>query len=433
MRSKKFGQPSLAVLFALFIVVAMGSTAQAEKLFVANTGVDNAVCGGKKSPCRSISQAIQNASPGDKVIVGPGFYGDLDDDGTFGELGEEDAQIGSGCFCMIRVDKPLTIESSNGAAATVLSAGGAFISAVRIDLGAGGTLFGKKKKGFTLTGGTFGLVTDSSISGVRVTGNLSHSNSGSGFLINGSNHLVTGNIATGNSSEGFSFGFSGSGQVFANNVATANDGSGFFFAGTAHVLIGNVASDNDDNGFAFGGSSHLLQGNSAVGNVKFGINIIGGTLSATIIKNNIFGNQRELVLGFINCGLLNQSDNVFSVPNNFWGAATGPSNVEPADNFCNSGAGDILVPSFATKAFKIKVKVLEELPNESAVIEPSRLPVSEESFDLRLYTLAGQLVARVSDETQLALAKQSLANGVYLAEKVYADGRREIVKFALRH
>jgi hypothetical protein len=422
------------MLMALVLIVGSGVTVQAAKLYVANNGLDSATCGDKSTPCRSISQAIQNASPGDKIIVGPGRYGDLDADGTFGETGEEDAEVGFGCSCMIKVNKQLTIESRDGAAATVLDAGG--FNTIVVTISASGVVFGKKKKGFTLThagAGGSGLDIAAGTNGVRVMGNLVTANSGDGFVFGGSGHVLTGNVVSANGFGGFSFG--GSGHVLTGNVASANGFHGFAFSGSGHVLTGNVASANGFHGFQFHGSGHVLSGNSALGNKRFGFLILDffSVDSATIIKNNLFGNNSQTVAGFTNCGLLNQSGDAFTVPNNFWGAATGPSATEPADNVCNSGTGSsTTVPSFATKEFKVRVKILEELPNESAVIEPSRLPVSEESFDLRLYTLAGQLLARASDETQLALAKKGLANGVYLAEKIYADGRREIVKVALR-
>jgi hypothetical protein len=76
-----------------------------------------------QEPCRTISQAIALARPGDKIIVGPGRYGDLDGDGHFGEAGEESAPIG--CDCVIDVDRAVSIESRDGQSVTILDAGGA--------------------------------------------------------------------------------------------------------------------------------------------------------------------------------------------------------------------------------------------------------------------------------------------------------------------
>jgi hypothetical protein len=85
------------------------------------------------------------------------------------------------------------------------------------------------------------------------------------------------------------------------------------------------------------------------------------------------------------------------------------------------------VPSFATKEFKVKVKVLDEMPTD--VVPAPALKVANPSVtQLSVYSLRGQLVAFVSDSTQLAQASQSLPHGVYLAVRTYADGRREMVK-----
>lgn len=81
------------LLPVLLIVAALGAlvatSAEAATVFAANNGVDGPSCGAKSSPCRSITQAIAVAAPADKVIVGPGSYGDLDCDGVVGEPGEE--------------------------------------------------------------------------------------------------------------------------------------------------------------------------------------------------------------------------------------------------------------------------------------------------------------------------------------------------------
>lgn len=104
------------------LLLADARPAETGKLHVENHGVDSPTCGDKKAPCRSISQAIDNAAPNDGIVVGPGRYGDLDGDGSFAGIGEEQAEAGGGCFCMIKVDKPLSIESRDGANATVLDA-----------------------------------------------------------------------------------------------------------------------------------------------------------------------------------------------------------------------------------------------------------------------------------------------------------------------
>ena len=92
------------------IAILLHATAYAgNTLRVANNGSDSANCGPANAPCRSISQAISNAVPGDTIIVGPGHYGDLNGNGAFTEAGDEFGKIGSGCQCMIHVDKPLKI------------------------------------------------------------------------------------------------------------------------------------------------------------------------------------------------------------------------------------------------------------------------------------------------------------------------------------
>src|SRR5712675_2239866 len=96
------------------ILLCLALTAHANTLFVANNGVDSPTCGGSGSPCRSISKAIFNAGTGDTIVVGPGVYGDLNQNGDFSDAGDESGPLGS-CNCLVELNKPLTISSRDGA------------------------------------------------------------------------------------------------------------------------------------------------------------------------------------------------------------------------------------------------------------------------------------------------------------------------------
>ncbi|MGH8646376.1 MAG: NosD domain-containing protein, partial [Gammaproteobacteria bacterium] len=215
--------------------------AHAATLQVANNGTDSGTCGATADPCRSISQAIANASAGDTIEVGPGHYGDLNGNGIFGESGEEPAEVGFGCVCMIKVDKQLTLVSLDGAATTVLNAGEAGVRVAHIE--ASGVVFGQTKHGFTLTGtvaASVGLSVDSATSGVAITGNVA-SKRVQGFTVaaGGTGHTIIGNLANNNSFNGFVIG--GTGHVITGNTASANGAAGFFLGGTGHVVTGNAA------------------------------------------------------------------------------------------------------------------------------------------------------------------------------------------------
>jgi len=73
----------------LFLFIIMPQTVWAKKILVTNNAIDSLTCGTKTEPCRSISQAIDNANTGDHILVGPGRYGDLNGDGDFNDPGEE--------------------------------------------------------------------------------------------------------------------------------------------------------------------------------------------------------------------------------------------------------------------------------------------------------------------------------------------------------
>jgi parallel beta-helix repeat protein len=328
------------------------ATGQQGRTFnVANNGTDSPTCGKENKPCRSISQAIANASAGDTIVVGPGRYGDLNRNGTFGEPGEEFAQ-GLG---MINVDKPVTLVSREGSETTVLDVGGvAGLSAVVIT--SGGVVFGQPKHGFLITGaasGNNGLATFS-ISNVIVAGNTASSNGGAGLVVDGSANLLQDNFAIGNTAAGIAI--FGSGNEARNNVASSNGSQGFVIVGSGHLLRDNVAISNAM-GFGIQGTDIQLQRNSALGNNFYGIGVEVPGASATISKNNIYGNNSVPLNGVINCGIQNVSGSTIIATNNFWGASSGPG-VDPADNggfavACDQGAGSstIVIP-FAAKEFR---------------------------------------------------------------------------------
>ena len=111
---------ALQALLSVLAFLASAAAAEARTLYVANTGVDSAACGQPRNPCRSISRAIANAVPRDTIMVGRGVYGDLNGNGILGGPGEETGF--PNCRCMIWMDRAVTLISSHGAAATMISA-----------------------------------------------------------------------------------------------------------------------------------------------------------------------------------------------------------------------------------------------------------------------------------------------------------------------
>ena len=117
--------------------------------YVATNGADSNTCGPTdQRPCRSITQAIANAGPGDDIIVGPGRYGDLDQNGVLSEPGEE--APAAGCGCMLAVNKAVSIYSSDGAAVTVIDARTLNVMTNVLIITNGGE-FGRPGQGFTVT------------------------------------------------------------------------------------------------------------------------------------------------------------------------------------------------------------------------------------------------------------------------------------------
>ncbi len=184
-----------AVLSLLALTVLATDAAHGANLRVAMDGSDGPTCGAKKAPCRTITQALENAKPGDRIRVAPGRYGDLNgypiDLGGPGPVeGEESGGGQPSCDCYLDLDKPITVESEEGPAATILHGGSRFGSngceeggspyanatdVVRIS--SDGVTLGGKGRGFTIVGGCRGVFLplpdgDGVREKVRIEGNL---------------------------------------------------------------------------------------------------------------------------------------------------------------------------------------------------------------------------------------------------------------------
>jgi hypothetical protein len=375
----------LALGGMVFIFAAGAQTTdQARTLHVANNGVDNTDCGGPR-PCRSISRAITNARDGDRILVGPGTYGDANGDGDFNDLGDEfgDVQLCGGIVC---VDKRLTILSVFGASTTVIDAADIEFQGTEyavVAIIASEAIFGRTGKGFTLANAPTGLTARGG--NVRVTGNTASGNK-TGFSINvpqfGGDVWIRNNVATNNTNVGFHALSFGPGTIFLSNNSSIDNEfrAGFFVVGPGrYVIRNNMASGNshgflldaenngnmvvqfniathNETGFDLQGVGYLFRSNSAIGNRGAGIRFPPDAGEIAVHGNNFFGN-----LGFGDsvvpgCGLNNESGNRIDARNNFWGAASGPG-ADPADNaggICDRTSSSVtVVQPFAEEAFPL--------------------------------------------------------------------------------
>lgn len=350
--------------FTAVVFLALVTSAHGHSLYVASNGIDGPGCGAKKSPCRSISRAANiNAADGDKIIVGPGSYGDLNGNGTLDDSpGEENGAFG----CVLLIGRPVTILSSDGAAATIID-GRLDDTSCNVGILAG-VQFGSPGKGF--------LVTNTA------------SASGAGIVVNATNVKVRGNqiIATGMGSSTFGVGgpgtFSGigiqtvdaaqtiliegnqvigwqvgiyplgAGKTVRKNVLALNNAG--LVGATAGIITGNVALVN---GVGIGlGLAASCVGNAVYGNLFAGLTVNATPFTGVLEKNNFIGNGSLANSGTPNCGLypVGPIPGAVVAMNNYWGTALGPG-PDPGDVTCSAGA--TTTAPFATKPFKVKAPI----------------------------------------------------------------------------
>ena len=366
-----------STIIAVLVLLLPAGTAYARTLTVAANGVDSARCG-TSVPCRSVSQAINLAVDGDSIIVGPGRYGDLNLDGTFGEPGEEAAP--AGCGCMIQIAKSVAVVSRDGAYSTVLDAGGATGPSMLavVQIAASGAVFGRARQGFTIingcragvtvVGGAAGLRTQGvhieghviirNGAGVRldadassVVGNVIIANTGDALTIDGAQDQVLRNVAIGN---GQGISTRAERTTFQDNALVANAGPGFFVeAASANAYLRNLVVGNSYGFFmrpaVSYGEAPAIRNNDILGNLGNGI---ATGMSATAIGNNIIGNAVAILEGIADgdhCGLFADETEPVQATQNYWGDSLGPSQLD-ADHNC-SPKNAVVIP-FARSAYR---------------------------------------------------------------------------------
>jgi parallel beta-helix repeat protein len=327
----------------LFVLVLAGApvAATAAVRYVASNG-SGTTCT-VTAPCRTIGQAIAIASAGDRIIVGPGVYGDVNRDGAFTGPSDEPAQVGSGCGCVIRIDRTVTLESSAGAGATIIEAGGARVDVILVE--APDVVIGRRDKGFTVRGGRRGIFVDAA--DVRIEGNTITGGTEAGITtFHGT--VVRGNFVHDNGRDGLDV--QGGGNTVAGNTVVSNL-VGILLFGTGHLVTDNIVTHNRVNGIELGppGTDLKVNGNTIVRNRGAGVQVQParpGDYAGTLITgNNVYGNG---LVTSANCGVENQHAELVKAERNYWGAATGPG-ANPADSAC----GNVDAVPFATRAFAI--------------------------------------------------------------------------------
>jgi hypothetical protein len=282
---------SIATLGAAIMMADVASATSAT-LNVTNDGADSASCGAQTKPCRTISQAIENAADGDSIEVGAGTYGNLSGDPNFAGPGDEHAQMSSNIpepGCIICISKGVHIYSLHGAAVTIIQAIPSTPFASTVMIQSDGVIFGQVGGGFTLTGGN--------VNGVNL--DLNARNIGVGLK---RNITVAGNVDVGDGN-GFAF----SGLPFADDrcpvpacISTAtvtfadnesiNNGAGFNVTVNTYnppiILQSNLAQGSGTGFLVATGAQDEADSNLSAGNVS---------LLGNIAVHNGFGFDLTLV------------------------------------------------------------------------------------------------------------------------------------------
>ena len=306
-------------VLALALLVA-ASAASGKTINTGVNGSDFAGCGSSAAPCRTISWALFEAAPGDTVQVGPGVYGDVNGDGDFDDPGEEPAQPIGGCFCVVPIQRRVTLRSRDGAGVTIIDAGKSEGAVLQVGTGADGTTIGGPQNGFTLRHSLDAGLSVTFAQHTRILGNVATDNGGSGFQVYGDGAVVTGNRSTGNQISGFELGSDG--LVASGNLAESNGEHGFFVVNSSAKIENSSAIGNAMGGFYADMAQLELESDVAIRNGLYGV-YFDGTSDGRVTTSTLMGNGVKTA---IPCGIDNASHHELDARGNYWGSADGPGN-----------------------------------------------------------------------------------------------------------
>ncbi len=273
---------------------------------------------GKAGSYKTIQGAVSAAAPGDTISVSPGAYREN-----------------------VVVDKPLTIKSSNGAAATTITAANPSKDAFLL------TGADIRIEGFTITGasGSSGVKLDHA-SQCAVVNNIVYGNIRGVYCYQTTQSEVSSNNLTSN---GYGVYFDhASDNTISNNVAMYERGmpngsalgDGIFMANSSHnMVVNNVLSNNHVFGISLlSSTNNSIRGNNITANEQFGVRLRQS--SDNVLSHNTISKDAQLgvYIGYA-------SGNVI-ILNNF---LQEPSTIlNPQNNILNSTQGLVYTYNGAT-------------------------------------------------------------------------------------
>ncbi len=346
------------VLSALAVAIAsVSNVAAANTLHVANNGLDFPGCGTETSPCRSISAAIGAAVDDDTILVRPGRYGDIDDDGALGGAGEETGNSNGTLY----INKRVKVISTAGAGATVIRGVSSIPIVVYLDVT--GAQFGERNAGFTVYGASsFGISNNNMTSG-KVAGNIAHGMAAGIYLVSLGNLEISHNTVFNNGmgiAGTTAAGTTGSTYIHRNTVVGKEDSTGIYASELgAHRVVGNTISNNYI-GLQVGvGPSRVTQ-NVITDNfyaIAYPGQCIGCATPAgtpLIVRNSLIGSrnaalwvsdqatypiamrQNNLFSSGWGCAINTSTTVAIDARQNFWGTAAGPGFTAPSSGVCTT-------------------------------------------------------------------------------------------------
>ncbi len=260
----------------VFVFLAWGHMASAKTLYVETWGTNTNPCS-KSLPCESPRSTSNLLGKNDKLIVGPGVYGEslpISINGAFND------QTG------------VKIESSHGRTATIIQISSVGSSVVHLDQSK--VRFGKAKKGFTIRANASdspGIIVAGSGDSARIEGNRVTGTT-TGIRVEGAEKVqIKGNLIDGNTEIGIDCddGTGGCPRALIQSNTISDNATGISIGlGEKVSILKNYIRDHVDGGiFAGSGTQGIRVKDNAVTTVTSGDAVNLSELDGGLLQGNI--------------------------------------------------------------------------------------------------------------------------------------------------
>ena len=270
----------------------------------------------------TIQEGISDATSGDTIIVKDGIY-----------------------YENVNVDRRLTIQSENGADATIVRAVSTFspvfeVTSDYVDISGFAVMGAKDMAGILLN----------SVNHCNISDNTAQNNEDGIYLSHSGNNMLSNNTAS-NNLRGICL-VGSSNNTLSNNTVNSNNESGIFlWHSDENVLLNNTASNNMRGIYLKSADNNNIVCNLVQNNTQNGFSLYSGSTDNNINYNNIIENGNyNTMTDSREWQFCNYQSDLVEAKHNYWGAGMNNSTIDASIYDGKEGHGKVVFYPFETNS-----------------------------------------------------------------------------------